>query len=98
MTNNRRTKTKNSDNNINKLYMPRITKARQLKILKFLNLKKSPYTSINGNVKKKTQKKEKKKQKRGKKQDGINTKQKYILKSCENIKIQMEIHNLKYLK
>ena len=48
MTNNQRTKTKNSDNNINKSYMPKITKARQLKILKFLNLKKSPYKSING--------------------------------------------------
>ena len=48
MTNNQRTKTKNSDNNINKSYMPKITKARQLKILNFLNLKKSPYKSLNG--------------------------------------------------
>ena len=47
------TKTNNESpkKNVNNKYMPkpkRITKARQLKILKFLNLKNSPYRAISG--------------------------------------------------
>ena len=43
---NQRTKNKNADNNINKSYMPQISKARKLKILSFLNLKKTPFTQV----------------------------------------------------
>jgi len=43
---NQRTKNKNPDNNINKSYMPKISKARKLKILSFLNLKKPPFTQV----------------------------------------------------
>ena len=46
---NQQNKNKNRDNNINKSYMPKISKARKLKILFFLNLKRSPYKSLNGN-------------------------------------------------